>query len=335
MLGLAFLFSINSVALAGNYTVKPGDTLFLIGQRVGLTAEQLQSANNLKGTWILPGQVLNIPSYTVRYGDSLFCIGQKFELTTEQLQFANDMEGSLIYPGQVLNLPSRNSYVVRHGDTLFSIAQKFGVTVEQLQTVNGLEETWIFPRQLLNIPSYTVRSGDTLYLIANSNGITWQQLMNHNQLQSTIIVPGQTLVIPANNSVAAPATPAASPVTTNHNFTQEELNLLARTVYSEARGEPFEGQVAVAAVVLNRLNDPDFPNTVREVIFQPLAFTAVADGQFWLTPNQRAYDAVHYAINGWDPVDGALYYWNPVTATSRWIWTRDITHRIGQHVFGI
>jgi len=291
MLGLAFLLSMNSVALASNYTVRPGDSLFLIGQRVGLTAEQLQSANELKGTRILPGQVLNIPYYTVRPGDSLFYIGQKFELTTEQLQSANELKGTLISPGQILNIPSRNSYVVR--------------------------------------------PGDTLYLIANNNSITWQQLMNHNRLQSTVIAPGQSLIIPTSSSAARPATAISSPSAARHCFTKEELTLLARTVYSEARGEPFEGQVAVAAVVLNRLHDPDFPDTVREVIFQPLAFTAVADGQFWLTPNQRAYDAVHYAINGWDPVDGALYYWNPVTATSRWIWTRDITHRIGQHVFGI
>ncbi|CAH0119275.1 Spore cortex-lytic enzyme [Paenibacillus sp. CECT 9249] len=102
----------------------------------------------------------------------------------------------------------------------------------------------------------------------------------------------------------------------------DELTMLARTVYSEARGEPYTGQVAVAAVVMNRLKSPDFPNTVAGVIFQPLAFTAVDDGQYWLEPDSTAYAAAWEAVRGWDPTGGALYYFNPVTATSKWIWSR-------------
>ncbi len=114
---------------------------------------------------------------------------------------------------------------------------------------------------------------------------------------------------------------------------QEELDLLARAVYSEARGEPTQGQVAVAAVIINRLEDDQFPNTVSGVIFQPRAFTAVADGQFWYTPNEQAYKAVEMALEGEDPSDGALYYYNPATATSRWIFGRPVIKRIGQHLF--
>lgn len=117
--------------------------------------------------------------------------------------------------------------------------------------------------------------------------------------------------------------------------TSREMDLLARAVYSEARGEPIKGQVAVAAVILNRIEDEQFPNTVEGVIFQPLAFTAVADGQFWLTPNQEAYDAAKIAIRGEDPSEGAIYYYNPVTATSRWIFSRTTITRIGRHVFAI
>lgn len=105
-------------------------------------------------------------------------------------------------------------------------------------------------------------------------------------------------------------------------YTEKELQLLANAVYGEARGEPYEGQVAVAAVILNRIESSEFPNTVSEVIFQPRAFTAVDDGQIWLTPNERAKAAVIDAINGWDPTENALYYFNPVTATSKWIWSR-------------
>lgn len=116
-------------------------------------------------------------------------------------------------------------------------------------------------------------------------------------------------------------------------YTERDLQLLANAVYGEARGEPYEGQVAVAAVILNRVEHPDFPNTISGVIFQPLAFTAVADGQIWLEPNERAKEAVLDALNGWDPSENAIYYFNPVTATSEWIWSRPQIKKIGEHIF--
>ncbi|HZH61540.1 MAG TPA: spore cortex-lytic enzyme [Metabacillus sp.] len=116
-------------------------------------------------------------------------------------------------------------------------------------------------------------------------------------------------------------------------FSQNDIQLMANAVYGEARGEPYIGQVAVAAVILNRVNSPTFPNTVSGVIFEPLAFTAVADGQIWLTPNEQAKKAVLDAINGFDPTESALYYFNPNTATSSWIWGRPQIKRIGKHIF--
>lgn len=116
-------------------------------------------------------------------------------------------------------------------------------------------------------------------------------------------------------------------------YSERDLQLMANAVYGEARGEPYEGQVAVAAVILNRLESPDFPNTISEIIFQPGAFTAVADGQIWLTPNEQAKSAVLDAMNGWDPTENALYYFNPNTATSKWIWTRPQIKQIGEHIF--
>lgn len=116
-------------------------------------------------------------------------------------------------------------------------------------------------------------------------------------------------------------------------FSQNDIQLLANAVYGEARGEPYIGQVAIAAVILNRLDSPTFPDTVSGVIFEPLAFTAVADGQIWLTPNEQAKKAVIDAINGWDPTSGATYYFNPATATSKWIWGRPQIKRIGKHIF--
>ena len=116
-------------------------------------------------------------------------------------------------------------------------------------------------------------------------------------------------------------------------YTERDLQIMANAVYGEARGEPYEGQVAVAAVILNRLESPDFPDTISGIIFQPRAFTAVADGQIWLEPNERAKEAVLDALNGWDPTENALYYFNPKTATSEWIWTRPQIKQIGEHIF--
>lgn len=116
-------------------------------------------------------------------------------------------------------------------------------------------------------------------------------------------------------------------------FSQNDIKLIANAVYGESRGESYVGQVAVAAVILNRVESPNFPNTVSGVIFEPLAFTAVADGQIWLTPNETAKKATLDAINGWDPTGNALYYFNPATATSAWIWSRPQIKQIGKHIF--
>ena len=112
-----------------------------------------------------------------------------------------------------------------------------------------------------------------------------------------------------------------------------DLNLLSRLVYGEARGEPYTGQVAVAAVVLNRVKSSSFPNTIAGVIYQSGAFDVVSDGQINLTPNDTAIKAAQDALNGWDPTNGAIYYFNPSTATNKWIWSRPMTVTIGKHRF--
>lgn len=112
-----------------------------------------------------------------------------------------------------------------------------------------------------------------------------------------------------------------------------DVYLLAKCIYAEARGEPYVGQVAVGAVILNRVASPDFPNTIYGVIYQPWAFTAVHDGQIGLEPDATAYRAAQDALNGWDPSYGSLYYYNPSTATSSWIFSRRTIAEIGRHVF--
>lgn len=118
-----------------------------------------------------------------------------------------------------------------------------------------------------------------------------------------------------------------------NGFSQNDIQLMAQAVYGEARGEPYEGQVAVAAVILNRLQSPIFPDSVAGIIYEPLAFTAVADGQIYLTPDETSRRAVLDAINGWDPTGEAIYYFNPDTATSSWIWSRPQIKQIGKHIF--
>lgn len=117
---------------------------------------------------------------------------------------------------------------------------------------------------------------------------------------------------------------------TNNN----ELHLLARLIHAEARAEPYIGQVAVGAVMLNRVASPDFPNTVAGVIYQPLAFESVANGQFNLPPTDENYRAARDAINGWDPTYGCEFFWNPSKPVSKWIWSRKIVVKYGNHVFG-
>jgi N-acetylmuramoyl-L-alanine amidase len=115
--------------------------------------------------------------------------------------------------------------------------------------------------------------------------------------------------------------------------TSNDVYVLAKLITGEARGEDYLGQVAVGAVVVNRVKNSNFPNSVYGVVFEPGAFDAVVDGQYFRPAASTAVQAARAAINGWDPTGGALYYWNPATATSRWIWSRPIIARIGRHIF--
>lgn len=163
---------------------------------------------------------------------------------------------------------------------------------------------------------YTVKKGDSLWGIAQRNGTTVYRIKKENNYWSNIIYPGQKLYISGRK-----------------RYSNYEKYLLAKTIHAEARGEPFKGQVAVGAVILNRVNSEKFPNTVHGVVYQPYAFTAVHDGQIKLEPNNTSYRAAELAIKGWDPSEGALFYFNPRTSTSAWIWTRPQIKQIGNHIF--
>lgn len=217
-------------------------------------------------------------------------------------------------------------YKIQPGDSLWKISRAFAVSIDSLMNANNLSSDLIIAGATLTIPTeHTVARGESLWLLAQYYGTSIETIVQANNIKGTIIYVGDKLVIPTAAN--------ASGQTKGVSASAEEIDLLARAVYSEARGEPFLGQVAVAAVILNRVAHPEFPNTIAGVVYQPWAITAVYDGQFWLTPNQSAYSAAQQALAGSDPTYGALYYYNPVTATNQWIRTRQILTGIGNHVF--
>ena len=153
-----------------------------------------------------------------------------------------------------------------------------------------------------------------------------------NGLTADGVAGSSTLVAMGLSSSGQTAVAASAGVSSSH---ASDVELLARIIHGEARGEPYVGMVAVGAVVLNRVRSSRFPNTIAGVIYQAGAFDAVADGQINLTPGEQSRRAARDALNGWDPTGGCLYYYNPATATSKWIWTREVRLNIGDHSFAV
>lgn len=176
---------------------------------------------------------------------------------------------------------------------------------------------------------YTVQDGDTLYSIAERHGVSPQSLIRANRLSRTVIHPKQVLLIPGDNPDFEMAL--------SRGYTREDVMMLARAIHAEARGESFTGQVAVGAVILNRLKSGEFPGSIREIVMQrqngTYQFTPVKDGSINLEPDEIAIYAAIQAIAGHDPTNGSLYFYNPEIATDQWIRSLTIQTRIGNHVF--
>lgn len=135
------------------------------------------------------------------------------------------------------------------------------------------------------------------------------------------------------DGIAGAKTLAKLNVNVQSNNNSSDVYLLARCIYGEARGEVYLGKVAVGAVILNRVKDANFPNSVTGVIYQPGAFDAVADGQINLSPDEECIRAARDAFGGWDPTNGCLYYYNPKTATNKWMLSKEVTLVVGNHSF--
>lgn len=282
-------------------------------------------------------------TYQVKPGDSLFLISRNFGTSIEALKAVNNLPSNLIYPGEILKIPGAgtSSYIVQPGDSLFLIARRYNLSLYELRQANNIWHDYIVPGQILYIPKaqsapppqtsvYTVRPNDSLYLIAKKYGTTVEKIKTLNNLKSDIIYPGQQLMIPSSSGGgSAPGTGSLSAA---------DSDLLARLVRAEAEGEPYEGQVAVAAAVLNRLRDPRYPDTIPGIIYQVLdgkyyQFCPVADGRINLPATASSKRAVQDALQGWDPSGGAIGFYNPVTATNSWVRQRPVTAVIGNHVF--
>ncbi len=172
-------------------------------------------------------------------------------------------------------------------------------------------------QQALNEKGYDVGTADGIFGTKTKNAL--MAFQRDNGLKA--------------DGILGPETRSKLNLSTQETNTSSDIYLLARCIYGEARGEVYLGKVAVGAIILNRVDDPNFPNSISGVIYQPGAFDAVADGQINLSPDEECIRAARDAFGGWDPTDGCLYYYNPKTATNKWMLSKEVTLVVGNHSF--
>jgi len=241
-------------------------------------------------------------------------------------------------------IASESQYVVKRGDNLWIIAQRHNITLQELKRANNLTSDIIYPQQVLNLPgkiiqtttatetsgTYVVKRGDSLWKIAERHGVTLTALRRTNGLTGSLIHPGEKLLIPKRIQLAS----------RGMNLNHEDIYWLARAISAEAKGEPLMGQIAVGAVIMNRVEYPYFPNSIKDVVFQRVngvyQFSPVQNGSIYKTPVKSAYEAAQKALDGEDPTNGALYFYNPhITASNNWIRTRPVARVVNNHVFAL
>jgi len=228
-----------------------------------------------------------------------------------------------------------STYVVRPGDTIWLISQRHDTTVDAIVQANRLTNPdHIMVGQELIIPGgavlHVVRPGETLWTISQQYNTTVTAVARENGInQPDYVEVGARLRIPAGTDWGGSSA--------GHSYSAADLDLLARLVHAEAGAEPYSGQVAVAATVLNRIRSARYPNTLPGVIYQVTngyyQYSPVMDGRINLAANQTARKAVQEALNGWDPSQGATGFYNPAKATNAWVRQQPVTTVIGNHIF--
>ncbi|AGB40683.1 putative cell wall hydrolase [Halobacteroides halobius DSM 5150] len=276
--------------------------------------------------------------YTVQQGDALVELANQFGVSVRRIRRVNGLNKSeFIRYGQKLVIPQETSILSSEVSKNENLYYSFYRPQERLAKYkldcNGKYEVTIVKETTPNIDTsdlrtleYYIKRGDNLYELANEFNTSVAVVKKINNLDSNIIRLGKKIELPINN-----LTPKEVIYRT---ISDREFELLARLIHAESRGEPYIGQVAVGAVLLNRVISPSFPDNIRDVIYQPGQFSPVANGQINLEPNATSYRAARAALRGQDPTRGACYFYNPDTA--RYLWwfeTREIVVEIGNHVF--
>lgn len=221
------------------------------------------------------------------------------------------------------------SYSVVQGDSLYTIGKAFETTSDFLIQENHLNGITIYPGQILQVPTsvYTVKPGDSLYLIAKNYKLSLNLLRKINNRWTDTLYVGEKLLLPSNVLLTNTGTSSLS---------AEEIDLLSRLISAEASGESYEAKVAVGAVVLNRVKDSRFPNTLTSVIYEKsygyYQFTPVENGYINNAPDSDSIKAAYAVSSGADPTKGAIYYFDDST-TNKWLWSRPIALRIGKMVY--
>ncbi|RQD79329.1 MAG: LysM peptidoglycan-binding domain-containing protein [Halanaerobium sp. MSAO_Bac5] len=272
--------------------------------------------------------------YVIQQGDTLSEIASDFGISTNELRNFNEINSNFsIKMGEELLIPLPEAEKKENKNELFSNLQSkkselsFSINTSYAVRINPSQQR----PDISDIPEdkiidYYVGPGDTLYDLARDFSTTIGTILALNNKEDNSLRSGEKLRLPVHN--------LTSHQILNQRVSRQELNLLARAVYGEARGEPYLGQVAVAAVIINRVLSNQFPNTFAEVIYQQGQFCVVSDGQINLTPNQQAYNAARDALEGSDPTNGALYFYNPRTATNTSFFRgRRVITQIGEHLF--
>jgi len=315
---------------------------------------------------------LNYESYIVKSGDTLWGISSTYKVDINELKKVNNLEGELLHIGQELKIPKHtykgSHYVVEKGDKLWTIAKKFNVDIEELQAENNSLDTHILQiGQIIRIPQATKASSademdnqdklDKLELESKEQtenhelneeniyyhliyGVDSSYLKRKMQLASDLIEQKMAAAQKAKVKAASLAENEEDSQNSREKltYTKEDLKWLATIIEAEAEDQPYKGKLAVGSVVINRMLHKSFPNTIKDVVFQKTKrvyqFSPVGDGRIYrVKPSEDSYKAAKAAFDGEDPTNGALFFYNPKIAKSKWITTRKLAIVIADHRF--